>query len=185
MKYTILFLFVVMVIIPETKAQKLPEIENDTIIVWTPKRKLRWSDFQRSSHEGTKGAQSDIGLSIISKQINNQVSYIVFPYFYKKRSSTNTSDLYVLAHEQLHFDIAELYARKIRMRLKQLDKEPFIRRRYNREIDQLYEAYLKEQEFYDQRTGHSLLPENQHIWERRIEAELKDLWFYRSKIFVD
>ena len=185
MKYAALLFLACLFLIPESIAQELPENENDTLIVWTPGRKLRWSDFQRSSHEGTKGAQSDIGLSIMTRMTDGDVEYVVYPYFLKKQSSTNTSDSYVLSHEQLHFDIAEIYARKMRKRLEQLGREPYKRQRYNREIDQLYQAYLNEQEYYDQKTGHSLVPENQRVWERKIAAELRELWAYRSKIFVD
>lgn len=183
MKYIILF--IIIGVSPTIFAQEYPEKENDTIIVWTASRKLSWSDFQSPSHEGTKGAQSDIGLSIVSTLRNRNVNYVVFPYFYKQRSSTNTSNDYVLVHEQIHFDIAELFARKMRKRIKELGNEQFNRQRYNREIDRIYESYLKAQEDFDKETGHSLVEKNQKKWELRIAAELKELNPYKSKIFVD
>lgn len=171
--------------VQEFKAQEFPEKENDTIIVWTESRKLAWADFQRPSHERTQGAQSDIGLSIVSRRTGNNINYVVFPYFYKRRSSTNSSSTHILKHEQIHFDIAEVYARKMRKKLNELDIISFDRKRYEIEIDRIYSAYLQEQEDFDKETGHSIVTEKQKIWEQKIASELSELRSFKSKIFVD
>jgi hypothetical protein len=185
MKQLVLTVSIVLIGILEFNAQEFPEKENDTIIVWTESRKLNWADFQRPSHERTQGAQSDIGLSIVSTRTNSSINYVVFPYFYKQRSSTNSSSAHILKHEQIHFDIAEVYARKIRRKLKELEHTAFDRKRYEREIDRIYSAYLKEQEDFDKETGHSIVTEKQKIWEQKITSELSRLRSFKSKIFVD
>ena len=185
MKQLLLAVGIVFICIQEFKAQEFPEKENDTIIVWTESRKLTWADFQRPSHEKTRGAQSDIGLSIVSTHTNSSVNYVVFPYFYKQRSSTNSSNVHILKHEQIHFDIAEVYARIMRKKLNELDNISFDKKRYEIEIDRIYSAYLKEQEDFDKETGHSIVTEKQKIWGQKIASELRRLRSFKSKIFVD
>jgi len=154
--------------------QKLPEIENDTIIVWSKDRKLSWNDFQQAVHKETKGAQSDIGIDILSIQIkNNHYDYVVIPYFYKLRSSVASRNPDILKHEQLHFDIAELFARKMRNKIAQLNKDTFDLDNYNNSIEDIYQKYFLFQEKFDKQTGHSILIENQHSWEKEIAKELK------------
>lgn len=156
--------------------QKLPEKENDTIIVWSKNRKLNWNDFQKSVHKETRGAQSDIGIDVLSIPAkNNRYNYVVIPYFYKLRSSVATRGPQILKHEQLHFDIAELFARKMRAKIKHLNKEKFDLDTYNRSIDDIYQKYFLYQEYFDKETGHSILIDNQHYWEKKIARELKEM----------
>jgi hypothetical protein len=162
--------------------QKLPEKENDTIIVWSKDRKLNWNDFQRSVHKETKGAQSDIGIDILSIPTkNNKYDYVVIPYFYKLRSSVASRNPDILKHEQLHFDIAELFARKMRIKISQLNKDTFDLDNYNNSIEDIYQNYFLYQEKFDKETGHSILIENQHIWEKEIANELEKTEFYLFK----
>ena len=167
--------------------QALPEKENDTIIVWTQNRKLNWSDFQSPAKftDPTKtAAESEIAIDLISIPINDyDYKYVVFPYFYKSLSSSKTDDPHVLKHEQLHFDIAELFARKIRMTLKKLEKETFNEEKYNAEIDDVYKGYSVCQNKYDEETLHSLITEKQIEWENKIARELQGLISYSSEIF--
>ena len=161
-------------------AQKLPEKENDTIIVWSKNRKLNWDDFQKSVHKETRGAQSDIGIDVLYIPTkNNRDNYVVIPYFYKLRSSVSLRNPQILKHEQLHFDIAELFARKMRTKIKQLNKEKFDLDKYNRSIDDIYQKYFLYQEKFDKETGHSMLIENQQYWENKIARELKELESFR------
>jgi len=168
-------------------SQTLPEKENDTIIVWTKDRKLNWDDFQNPAKfvDSTKtAAESEIAIDLISIPINKyDYKYVVFPYFYKRFSSTKTDDPNILKHEQVHFDIAELFARKMRKKLKQLNKKPFDEKLYNSEIDAIYEGYSNYQIKYDKETLHSLITEKQLEWENKIARELQALISFSSEIF--
>lgn len=164
--------------------QKLPEKENDTIIVWSKNRKLNWSDFQKSVHKDRRGAQSDIGIDVLSIPAkNNQYNYVVIPYFYKLRSSVASRKPQILKHEQLHFDIAEFFARKMRTKIKQLNKEKFDLDKYNRSIDDIYQKYFLYQEKFEKETGHSILIENQHYWENKIARELKEMESFQFEYY--
>ena len=164
--------------------QKLPEKENDTIIVWSKNRKLNWNDFQKAVHKETKGAQSDIGINVLSIPTkNNPYNYVVISYFYKLRSSVTSRKPQILKHEQLHFDIAELFARKMRTKIKQLNKEKFDLDKYNKSIDDIYQKYFLYQEIFDKEAGHSVLIENQHYWEKKIARELKEMESFQFEYY--
>ncbi len=162
--------------------QKLPEKENDTIIVWNKNRKLSWNDFQRSVYKKTQGAQSDIGINVLSVPTKDgHYNYIVIPYFHKLRSSAASRNPKILKHEQLHFDIAELFARKMRAKIERLNKENFNLENYNKSIDDIYQKYFLYQEKFDNETGHSVLIENQHSWEKKIISDLKKTESFQLK----
>lgn len=186
MKQLLLIIVILIVSTTSIVGQILPEKENDTIIVWSKYRKLDWNDFQRSVHKETRGAQSDIGIDVLSIPTKNKdYKYVVLTYFYKLRSSTATTSPVVLKHEQLHFDIAELFARKMRIKIELLNKKKFDIDNYNNAIDAIYQNYYLYQEKFDKETGHSLVIENQKYWEEKIAAELKGTERFQSKIYND
>ncbi len=181
-------LFLILTFFPfniKAVSQNLPEKENDTIIVWTKERKLNWSDFQLfSNDEASKAAESMIGIDLLSIPINDyDYKYVVFSYFYKKSSSVKTTDSLVLKHEQLHFDIAELFARKMRKKLEQLNMNDFDADVYNNVIDAIYDDYFLYQDNYDKETKHSINKEQQIVWQKKVAAEMQKLSNFNSKIF--
>ena len=162
-------------------AQELPDKENDTLIVWTEDRKLTWDDFRPATFDGTRAATSDIGIDILTVSSSAKgYSHEVFSYFLKLSSSTATDNAHVLKHEQLHFDIAELYARKIRHKLQQLKGGNYSIKEYHSIIDYFYEQYFEEQQAYDNETKHSIDSVKQQEWALRIRNELTALNHARS-----
>ncbi|MGB7394262.1 MAG: DUF922 domain-containing protein, partial [Pricia sp.] len=99
------------------------QIEEETIS-WSADRKLEWSDF-RGSYLKTQWAAATTATSIsysLSVKEEGQrrvLDIIVGCEFYPQKSwyRPEVCDSLVLSHEQLHFDIAELHARKFRKRL--------------------------------------------------------------------
>lgn len=180
-----LFLFLIAAVAFKSFGQELPERENDTIIVWTQDRKLTWNDFQRRNLKGPKAAQSDIGIDVRTRYNGNKnFKYVVFAYFYKRESFTETNKLDVLKHEQVHFDIAELFARKMRFRLHQLSREAFNKQKYLRAIDAVYEEYFLFQKRYDKETKHSISKDGQKEWNLKVADALDDMKDFQSKEFT-
>jgi predicted secreted Zn-dependent protease len=91
------------------------------------------------------------------------------------------SDFELLKHEQLHFDISELYARKFR---EQLSKMSFTEN-VKIEISDLYEKITKKkielQNEYDIETDHSVNILKQKQWGQKILIELQKRASYASK----
>lgn len=108
---------------------------------------------------------------------------LVSCHFKKKESWTRTieSDA-LLAHEQLHFDATELFARKLRKKLSEL-KDPCgkgsvkVQGIYNSNFKQLHDY----QERYDMQTKHGLNAKEQAEWILKIANELKELEAFASK----
>ncbi|MEJ6981581.1 hypothetical protein WG906_14030 [Pedobacter sp. P351] len=88
-------------------------------------------------------------------------------YYYPQRA-----DDYTLEHEQLHFDITELFARKIRKVIQQ--KGPM----FPRDAQKLFTIYLEEleawQDTFDNETEHGIKTEEQLRWKILLSNQLKE-----------
>lgn len=150
--------------------------KNEDTIVWKEGVKLRWDDFQSDYYAG----QRVVATSSVKLKLEYNVGYsvqwfIVQCLFFKKESSVKLgkSD-YILNHEQGHFDIGEIYARELRMKIQK------IRGRINREnyqiLDSVYnvvnEMFINEQSLYDKETKQSTDTLQQRIWDLKIKKDL-------------
>ncbi|NQU34027.1 MAG: DUF922 domain-containing protein [Bacteroidetes bacterium] len=157
------------------------------VIDWDNDLKLKQSDFKATS-KGTPGfavatTASAFGFSIVDE--DGEISGNIYVRFYCDRSWWNpdykNSEILddVLKHEQLHFDICELYGRK-------LYKEIIILRNSgrlnNKHINRLYTKIEKQysdfQDKYDEETNHSINRKEQSKWNKRIKIELAQLSIY-------
>jgi predicted secreted Zn-dependent protease len=88
----------------------------------------------------------------------------------------------VLAHEQLHFDLAETWARRLTSELLRVeahaDRESLVRLDLEAQVDRLKAAYWNElldmQERYDDETVHGTRKRNQKEWSRQITSWLAE-----------
>ncbi len=95
---------------------------------WLKEKKLTWADFKGNPDTNNPFdavTSSEISYRSSVKVINNkkEINYIVQSYFIPNKSwviKKSLTNLDLLAHEQLHFDITELYARKFLQKLKKL-----------------------------------------------------------------
>ncbi len=164
-------------------------IQKDTVIPWRNTSKLSWSDFKAKPRNTTNAAAvtaSGLSFSFSIKQSNIRVISFttqVYAYFYPNESwyKPEQANDHVLKHEQLHFDITELYARKFRQRISKLKISNTIRKTLkalqeiiNKELDQM-------QQQYDRETSHSRNAEAQKKWEKYIASELNKLSKYASR----
>lgn len=156
-------------------------------MVWDEHYKLQWIDFKGKPDLDDSAAAttaSGITLGISVKHQNGQVvdfTTNIKAHFYpehswfKKKHATD----HVLGHEQLHFDITELYARKFRKRVQRLSPSNNIRR----EIEAIYKSIQNElsdfQNLYDAETNFSRETSNQLKWEKFIASELNKLDEYK------
>lgn len=179
-KKLILFGFIIIICTSVTKYSDFGNQEDDKIL-WSTKRKLIWDDFKGVIPETTEPFAVALTCSNVQIKydfIDNEVlSYKIENYFIKSKSWTITRDTQMLAHEQLHFDITELYARKIR---KSFDS---LRLKKNTNVDSYNEIYHSNiskcgnyQDLYDKQViGNN---KNQQQWIKKIGAELVRLKRY-------
>jgi len=111
----------------------------------------------------------------ISAKFHPQESWTRYP---KLRNPTHA-----LNHEKRHFDLCEIYARKIRQRISETD---FTRRNLNAQLKTIFSSLTKEhsvaQSKYDNETDHSIDPEQQALWNKEIDRQLSDLAEYADTI---
>ncbi|PCJ96994.1 MAG: DUF922 domain-containing protein [Flavobacteriaceae bacterium] len=146
---------------------------------WTKERKLSWKDFRGKPKRGSKAAAitaSGISYNFSSLARGNEVEvdFVINTYFYPDQSWYNAAfcDDIILGHEQLHFDISELFARKLQKRLDELTFSLNIKK----EVRAIYKDLLKElndyQERYDLETDFSRNIEKQFDWNKKINVIL-------------
>ena len=101
----------------------------DDFILWQENKKLKIQDFKAENNDTIKvnqqqflGAISAIRIEYSSFQRNkNSVpDFSIKTYFDPNESWMLLKNDYVLQHEQIHFDLTELYARKMRKSVESL-----------------------------------------------------------------
>ncbi len=158
------------------------KIESTNTISWKKDVKLKKSDFMGkidtlSAHVAQTGANIIV---IPYALVKGKYQYQILAKFYKEKSWLNTnSDTYndILKHEQLHFDIAELYARKMRKKVYEtkLANNVVLESDYGRIHKTLFQEYTNFQKEYDSQTGNSRKKDIQIQWEMLISKKLKEL----------
>ncbi len=150
--------------------------ENSEVIPWTYERILTWDDFQRQPQRGTDVVATTSTTLGISYQIRDgELAYSITCNFSKVKSWGSMKTDYILAHEQAHFDITEIIARRLHEKLQnyQLDKKTF-----RQHITRIYEQAVKDkeemQEKYDSETSHSRNRKMQEYWLEHIAQLLVD-----------
>src|SRR5687767_2000030 len=90
----------------------------DELLRWSSTRKLAWSDYKgRPDPASDAAASTTTYLGIDYHFSNNGFTYKIDSRFSKTRSWGLHKTEYILSHEQGHFDIAEVYARKLHQKM--------------------------------------------------------------------
>jgi hypothetical protein len=173
LKYTLpLFLLVTTGVFAQSSDEEL--------LNWSATRKLTWADYKSSPEPDSDAAASTTTYLGISYDISNKsFSYKIESRFSKTRSWGLHKTAYILSHEQGHFDIAEIFARKLN---KKMSAYKFDRRTYEKDLDKIYDDVTKEktafQNRYDRETNHSINKTEQTKWLTLIATMLEDYKAY-------
>lgn len=149
-------------------------------IEWHPDHRLSWEDFRGDPVENSPAAAitaSGISYYFSTYEDHNGelgIRYTVTTHFYPEKSwyHPHLGDRVILSHEQLHFDIAELFARKMRAEL----ASTRFTRNVKEEVREIYRKINEElaefQRRYDDETDYSRDYEAQLIWNELIAQAL-------------
>jgi len=158
------------------------QVANDTIY-WSPCYKLKWDDFKAKPDTLSKfGAVSNpiIKYHLVSTQKKFTINVICVFIKSKSWSIFKNSDT-LLMHEQGHFDIAELFARKLRKCFSEYKFNPVT---VAKDIDQLFminkQERAKMDSLYDKSTNLSRNGKQQMVWNELIKIELNKLKNFAS-----
>ncbi|GAB5399667.1 MAG: hypothetical protein Aureis2KO_12520 [Aureisphaera sp.] len=148
-------------------------------IPWSEERKLTWDDFRGTpsgAEEFVASTNSGVSFSFSYSERNGvpKVEYEIKSNFYPDLSwyrPAKVSD-YILGHEQLHFDISELHARKLRKGLSELSHN----REFGDKSKEIYEQMEAErramQNQYDSDSDHSNIEAEEFRWRVYVKEQL-------------
>ena len=172
-----------------TFAQKIKEKQ---FIYWDERDKISWEDFRGTTfHKSVQGipgtaAVSRVGIQreyLRSKESPDTLSLMLRATFNRFLSSVNANwktDRY-LEHEQLHFDMTELLARKMRRVYFLVDLNiPAKGKKVPKIIRSLIEEYKTQQVAFDNDSYSSI--EKQKEWRIKIDEELLLLAEYNQPV---
>jgi hypothetical protein len=148
----------------------------DAQFPWSNDRKLTWADFKGKPDKlNSASALTYSDIKIGASFIDGKVAVTVQNYFDANLSwSKNKTSASLLAHEQVHFDITEIYTRKIRNKLNSIASEETIRNgTMNKESTILLKEWRAFQKKYDDETNHGIIADKQKEWEQKVVLLLK------------
>ena len=164
----------------------------DEFILWQENKKLKIQDFKADNKDTIKvnrqqflGAISAIRIEYSSFQRNkNSVpEFSIKTYFDPNESWMLLKNDYVLQHEQIHFDLTELYARKMRksvesLRQKNVTNISIYRKkiqRWNAMKEKASNQFDADNQDYYIKIGQKILFQKnpkQEAWKKKVDREL-------------
>jgi hypothetical protein len=156
--------------------------ETAEYIPWQEERLLTWDDFQGPPKRHTDAvASTSTSLGIAYQLANGKLNYQITCNFSKTKSWGSMKTDYILAHEQAHFDITEIYARRLHQALSNYQLN---RRTYQEDIGKIYNDIVagKEalQHAYDGGSDHSRRKKEQYDWLNKIDQLLVETTPYAA-----
>jgi hypothetical protein len=150
-----------------------------TTFEWKEHSKLSWEDFR-----GPVGNPNDatvavthcgMGFKTGSAKDGEKPEITVFNKFYTEKSWVmgDAKLPEILEHEQGHFDLCELYTRKLRVELEKVDfSKPNARKTMYDVYYQVNAEYEERQQQYEDETTHGTIDKEQKRWTATIGQEL-------------
>ncbi|HMH33550.1 MAG TPA: DUF922 domain-containing protein [Puia sp.] len=154
-----------------------PSFQNSSVIDWSAGRRLTWNDFKATPPKNPSAAAlTSTAIKIDFGYYNESLQFHIRCRFDKEASWGKVKNDYVLAHEQGHFDIAEIFARKLNEALKNYkpDSEN-VRKDVNKIYQDLMNQYYERQDEYDRETNYSIDHKKQEEWLQKVADELRSL----------
>lgn len=185
MKRTQNWLIYLLFLIPSTTFSQ--KYETGKMIPWDENRPLTWSDFKGPVEKRSPFyASTCAGIHLsIHQAADGQIEVKAVTYFDPAKSwyVKKNGDEKLLEHEQRHFDIKEIYARRFVKRVLEADlaaeKKVFDRIRdiYRQTLDEMNDF----DDRYDRETKHSVNKDQQTAWNHEIKRLLEETRAYERK----
>lgn len=152
-------------------------MQQGNLIPWSAARKLSWDDFKASPDpHSSNAALTSSTINIEFGYDDDGLQYSIKCNFDRTRSWVRIRNNEVLAHEQGHFDIAEIHARKLG---KAMHGYRFNSRTVSKDVNNIYDSIMnlhkKTQNQYDQESDFSRNRVNQESWLKKVEKQLAEL----------
>ena len=162
----------------------IKKVSAQDTLYWSSGYKLTPKDFRgKPDTTASYPSTSICGIKYIGHAKKNSVKTEAFGIFIRPKSWAVISedDNLWLIHEQLNFDIAELFARKLR---KTFSEYKFRYMTVQQDLDSLYDINHNEMNkmhaSYEKETNHGIDESEQSIWNHKIKSEMENLEKYSS-----
>jgi hypothetical protein len=145
---------------------------------WSEHGKLSWDDFRghvnATNDESAAATHCGIGFKL---NLNNpgKPEVVVYNTFYASRSWVRADAKLesILSHEQGHFDLCEIYTRKLRAQMSKFDfSTPDVKQLLITIYKDVSKEYESRQQAYEQETVHGTDVAAQQKWLGAIASEL-------------
>jgi hypothetical protein len=150
---------------------------------WNEHGRLSWDDFQGPVappvDEAAAATHCSIGFSTSCPVPGDKPVVSVFNTFYVDRSwvRPDAKLATILEHEQGHFDLCEIYTRKLRQRIGSINFTGYTSAQMSKVLMSLYtevsQDYEDRQQAYEQETTHGVNIPEQKKWSEVIACELQ------------
>jgi hypothetical protein len=156
------------------------EVKAGDTVYWNSPLKLTWDDFKGKAGRSPSGTGSYIGIEYDLTNDQNSFKTRVYTYFLRNLSwSAYKNNDTLLQHEQLRFDMAELFARRLRKAFSEYKYNPQtvavdIKRIFNK----IKQERLEMNEQYNKETKYGTDWNAQQAWATKIGTELDRLSNY-------
>jgi predicted secreted Zn-dependent protease len=143
-------------------------------IVWEKNRKLTYKDFKGVYNSGEAHAgNTECEFTYTCQYVKKQLKVSSKVLFDTENSWLKLNDPSLLSHEQIHFDIAEIYIRLFRQRCNNFG---FTKADFKTQIDSIFNLTDSDcdafQQKYDAETKNGLVTSKQKIWYSRIASKI-------------
>lgn len=178
------FLFIFLISLTGISGFSQPADSTRNYIFWSDDYRLVWTDFDELPDRHSKhGALSVVGHLSEFKMDNTRYKAVIRTYFDRENSWARNWVPILLAHEQGHFDLAELYARKFRKRvLDEMKQGTLTVKKFEELNDDIDQELKKAHNEYDEATDYSRNYRFQLQWNNKISQWLEEYADYRNPV---
>ncbi len=145
-------------------------------IIWAEGQPLRWYDFAGPVKDTSRFDAESFAEVRYNYRFNSATDFYFEVYAKFDKSVSWCKKEYqseaLLRHEQLHFDIAALYAQKLKAAFENFQYSDDFKNEIFQIFNQKKTEYHLVQQLYDDETNHSLNVNNQKDWEKAIAEQL-------------
>jgi hypothetical protein len=151
--------------------------EQANLVEWNATRRLTWEDFKAAPDPASSNAAlTSSSINVEFGYDDQELQFTIKCRFDKNKSWVRVRNAEILAHEQGHFDMAELHARKLNKALKGYK---FNSKTVSEDVNRIYDSVMTlhhaAQSEYDKETDFSRNKEKQATWQKKIADEIQQL----------
>jgi hypothetical protein len=154
-------------------------VDNNGRFQWREHSKLSWDDFKgavnAANAESAAATHCGIGFKTATGSAEGKPEIIVYNIFYTEKSWVRSDAKIpsILDHEQGHFDLCEIYTRRLRNRMTNFDfNVPDIMQALMSVYSEVNAEYETRQRAYEEETIHGTNTAQQKKWHDMITQEL-------------